>query len=617
MCGIAGIVSFQGTTRDLASIAGRMTSALEHRGPDASGYYNDRQISLGHRRLSVIDLGECSNQPLCDPSRRYWLVFNGEIYNYRELRKELTNYDFVSKGDSEVIIAAYIKWGNECVRHLHGMFAFAIWDNVHNQLVLARDRLGVKPLYYSKREGVLTFASEVRSLLKGFDQKPRLRLSSVREYLQYQTVYAPNTILEDVYSLSPGSYMVANSDGMRTVKYWDLVNRDGDSADKPYQSVCKDVYELLNRSVEERMTSDVPLGVFLSGGIDSSSVVAVVSNLTRAKVKTFSVTFDEQKYDESRFAELVSKRFGTEHQPIKLNASTFLKSLPSALDAMDHPTGDGFNTYVVSEATKKHGITVALSGIGGDELFGGYPVFKYAKLIALSNHIDALPRKLRRTGAALLRHIRNGVGSNKIAELLSGDKVSAAVALAISRRVYLDDEVLRLLPNSGPAENGLSIDSKFEKDFILTSISETEIKLYLQDILLRDTDQFSMAHALEIREPLLDHRLVEYVLSLPDNFKTRRPKKLLVDSLHGMLPDDIIYRKKMGFSFPWSYWLRHELRNFCEESLRSLKRRDIFSPLELDAVQERFFSGNSSENWIRIWLLVVLEHWIKRNLDRC
>ena len=396
MCGIAGILNLQSET-NLNEPIRNMTNAIAHRGPDSDGFYVETtKVALGHRRLSIIDLSTSANQPFIDDSGRYILIFNGEIYNYLDVKPLLSDYNFKTTSDSEVILAAYIKWGADCLKHLNGMFAFAIWDKVAQTLFVVRDRLGIKPVYYYIDNQHFVFSSEIRSMLRSGFIPRQVDKEALRDFLSFQSVYAPATIIKNIFQLMPGEYAIVSSKGIQKTFYWRAETSPNGFEIPNKETAQKKVRELLTASIERRMMSDVPLGAFLSGGIDSSAVVALMAQASERPIDTFTVSFAEKQFDESRFADIVAKKYNTNHTTIRLTPDDFLKELPAALDAMDAPSGDGLNTYVVSKATKNAGITVALSGLGGDELFAGYSYFRHFQKIKTAYPLYwHLPQSLR------------------------------------------------------------------------------------------------------------------------------------------------------------------------------------------------------------------------------
>lgn len=625
MCGINGIYGLKDEVVAKQKVA-TMNNTMHHRGPDDHGIFYEDNIVLGHQRLSIIDLTAAGHQPMHSYDGRYHIVYNGELYNFRDLKFELQrvvsgsgqqSYFFQTNSDTEVIIAAYARWGADCLKHFNGMFAFAIWDSVTKELFIARDRLGIKPLYYFFTEGIFAFSSEIRSLVSNGIIPKKLDEDSLTDYLRYQTVHAPNTMLKGVKMLMPG-HAILLKDGKPVIrKYWEL-SCGQKKNDKSYQEVCKDVNDLLTSAVQRRLIADVPFGAFLSGGIDSSAIVGLMSKVSSEKVKTFTVTFDESEFSEAQYATMIAKKFNTDHHEIKLRPEDFLKELPNALKSMDHPSGDGPNTYVVSKATRNAGITMALSGLGGDEVFGGYEVFKRNLEIRNKAWMNAVPKFARFSAGALMKNLKPGIGSEKMAAFLQGEKINFEHFYPLSRQVLMDDQIKKLLKNEQLTENVVSkvlkTDSVTSRDFIISRTSIAEISTYMQNVLLRDTDQMSMAHALEVRVPFIDYTLVEYVLELPDRYKsTSSPKKLLVDALGDLLPSDIVNRPKMGFTLPWKQWMKRELRPFCEERMTSLSKRNFFNEQEVIKLWTRFLSDDARISWSRIWYLVVLEEWMQCN----
>jgi asparagine synthase (glutamine-hydrolysing) len=617
MCGINGILSLDGERPDYGGAVDLMNAALAHRGPDDAGIYSDAGIALGHRRLSIIDLSDAGHQPMQSADGRYLLVFNGEIYNFRELRTQL-DYPFRSHTDTEVLLAAWQAWGPDCIDHLVGMYGFAVWDRHARILHLVRDRLGIKPVYYYSDGTRLLFSSEVRALLASGLVPRRLDRDSLVDYLRYQTVHQPDTIVRGIRMLPPASHLVLDGGQVDVRRYWSPAPAAGNGPDR--QEARRVVYDTLLRAVERRLVADVPFGAFLSGGIDSSAIVALMSRLSD-RVSTFSITFAEEEFSEARHARRVAEKFGTDHHEIQLSPQHFLELLPEALDRMDHPSGDGPNSYVVSGATKNAGITMALSGLGGDELFAGYSIFRQGVTLEKLCWINALPGPLRALGGRLLRRLRPGIASDKIAGILEQPRIGALPAYPFYRQVLSDTQCRELLDDPGLPPNRVSAllqelggETGLERLPVLGRISLAEISTYMQHVLLRDTDQMSMAHALEVRVPFLDHELVELVIGLPDGVKyPHTPKQLLVESLGDLLPPQIVNRPKMGFTLPFAQWMRGELHAFCDSRIRRLAERDCFSKETVLRYWNDFGNNSPSISWSRIWTLLVLEHWLEKN----
>lgn len=617
MCGISGIWNSGNPQDDLERI-GQMNAALAHRGPDASGIWQDAQITLGHRRLSIIDTSSAGNQPMHSADGRYHIVFNGELYNYRELRQELTAAVFSSQADTEVVLAAWQQWGLDGLARMQGMFAFALWDSQEAVLYLVRDRLGVKPLYYSFSDSSLLFSSELRALLASGKTARRINNAAVADFLKHASVHAPDTIVAGIQMLMPGHVMVCGARGIDHKCYWDLLRAGRrDIAAMTPGEVKSGIRALLQQSVEMRMRADVPFGAFLSGGIDSGVITGLMAAVSEHPVSTFSVTFSEKEFDESPYAERIARRFRTNHTRIHLTPDAFLALLPDALSAMDHPSGDGPNTYVVSKVTRASGIKMALSGIGGDELFCGYPVFSQIRALENKRWLRKTPAGMRALMGAALSALKPSVASEKISALLRQGDLDFLHTYPLKRRVLSDEQFNRLwrgpLQTDDPVQRVTAACAATWLP-LMSKISAAEMLTYLPNVLLRDTDQMSMAHALEVREPFLDHRLVEFVLGVGDSLKfPHTPKQLLTESLADLLPPDIINRPKMGFTLPWEHWMKNELKTWCTDKLQLLVRIDALRHDEVMRLWNDFLRGDRRMTWSRIWPLVVLGHWIDQH----
>lgn len=625
MCGINGFISQKFSGEEKVSFVRKMNTALAHRGPDNDGIWHNETLCLGHRRLSIIDLSSDSNQPFLSNDKRYIIIYNGELYNYKELKLELQRsahgsahapYFFNSASDTEVILAAYIRWGNKCLDYFNGMYAFAIYDTQCNKVLIARDRTGVKPLYYYYGEEGFIFSSEVRPIIHSGIKSFSLNKEVIAEYAMYQTVLAPHTIIKGVKMLLPG-HLIELDNGKPTIsQYYSFNKIDPTSENLSYSQICSKVNELLTHSVQQRLIADVPFGAFLSGGIDSSAVVGLMSKVSSEKVQTFNVSFEERDFSEAKYARLIAKKFNTHHHEIKLTPNDFLKQLPEALSATDHPSGDGPNTYIVSKATKNAGITMALSGIGGDELFAGYDVFKRMVELQKKSWLNAVPHFVRKTTGLAIQKQKKSISGNKIAELLGESKINFNSAYPLNRSLFTQKELASLLKNSQPFNQikKIMLDVPQIKGHLLSAVSVAELNTYLQNVLLRDADQMSMAVALEVREPFLDYRLMEFVFGINDVHKyPHSPKKLLIDSLGDLLPTEIVTRPKMGFTLPWQYWLKNELKSFCEKHIYEFSEYDFCNKNEIRKLWQRFLENDKLVTWSRIWHLVVLNNWIKEN----
>ncbi len=622
MCGLNGIYNIR-KLNNASDLISKMNLASQHRGPDYSGVYSDEQIVLGHNRLSIIDLQPSSHQPFVSNDGNLVLVFNGEIYNYLEIKKILKDYDFKTNSDTEVIIAAYQKWGKACVNHFNGMFAFAIWDKAKQNLFIARDRLGIKPLYYYDNFEQFAFSSEMRSLLTLPFIEKKINEDALVDYLSYATVHAPRTIVNGIQMLMPGHYLELNEDGIKTTQYWNInIHYNSASINQSYDEVKTKTKELLMKSVERRLVADVSFGVFLSGGIDSSALVACMSKVTEKPIKTFSITFDESEFSEAKYAQMIADKYQTEHTEIRLKPEDFLKDLPEAIKSMDHPSMDGPNSYIVSKATKNAGVTMALSGLGGDEIFGGYDIFKRSMKLLDKKWVMSFPVMFRKAFGSVLKITKPGIASDKIYKTLTSKYLELPYYYPINREIMDEKTLHKTLtfhdyPENSVHEilqNGIGVGALGAKVPFLSRVSFAEINTYMQNVLLRDTDQMSMAHALEVRVPFLDHELVEYIYGVNDDYKyPSTPKKLLVESLGDLLPDEIVNRPKMGFTLPWEVWMKNELKSYCKEGLDFLKNTKSFEERAIDDIWLKFLSGSSKVTWSRVWHLVVLGHWLKEN----
>ncbi len=622
MCGISGIYGLKDPDKGMAAVQG-MNDALAHRGPDDEGRFHEGEVFLGHRRLSIIDPSEEGRQPMTSADGRYVLVYNGELYNHNKLRERLGNYPFRSRTDSEVVLAAYQEWGRSCLERFHGMFAFGIYDREKNELFLARDRSGIKPLYFYQDDEKVLFASEIRGLLASGEVPRELSSFGLLDYCRYQTVHAPWTILNGVKMLLPGHSLLITENDVQIDRYWDAAERfERRGAYLSREGVKEEIREQLTRSVEERMMSDVPYGAFLSGGIDSSLVVALMANSGKEQVRTFSISFDDPAFDEGQHARRIAEMYGTQHQEIELKPDDLLDKMPDVLKAMDHPSGDGPNSYLVSEAASKGGVSMALSGLGGDELFAGYDLFRFAYNVEARKWVMSFPKDVRRIPGRLLRWLKPSVRSDKLDSLLSLDYWELEYFYPLFRRMFSDRMIKRfldldrmeadpvhrfLLQRIAPQTPG------FELPY-LSRISYAELNSYMSNVLLRDTDQMSMAHSLEVRVPFLDHRLIEFVLGVPDEMKyPSSPKQLLTEAMEGFIPRSVIDRPKMGFTLPWRDWLNGPLKSFAEERIQGLQDRKLFKPEGIRWMWNAFQNGDPRVTWSRIWYLIVLEDWLQKN----
>ncbi len=617
MCGISGIIYFDQSKQKEEQIY-KMIQAMAHRGPNAEGVFIKDNVALGHRRLSIIDLSEGANQPFADASGRYHIAFNGELYNFESIKAQLNGHLWRTASDTEVLIEAWAKWGINAVDKFKGMFSFALWDEHEKSLHIFRDRLGIKPLYYYQDDHYLVFASEIRALLASGLVPKQINQNAFIDYLSFQSNQSPLSIIQGVKQLDAGCYLEIKNGRVEQKTYWNITRPSRQYQYNDLQEVQKNIYDLLLQAVEQRLVSDVPIGAFLSGGIDSSAVVALMTKVSTSAPETFNISYEEKDFDESYYAELIAKQYKTNHHKITLKPTVMLDELTNALDAMDIPSGDGVNTYVVSKAVKNAGITVALSGVGGDELFAGYPFFKKYHSLFQKRNIWNNSYLLRKLIAGFLNE------NSKWKQLLQTRSVRMDEIYPVLRQVIPQSGIRKILSpalskNIGSPEikkilsrcnDGIA---KFPS---LSQISIADLLGYTQNTLLKDTDQMSMGVALEVREPFFDHELVEYVLGIPDEMKYPiYPKKLLIESLGDLLPSEIVHRKKQGFVMPWNHWMRNELKDFCERHIKNLSQRHWFTEQNTMSLWDGFKNGNSNTKWMEVWMLVVLDYWLIKNID--
>jgi asparagine synthase (glutamine-hydrolysing) len=630
MCGIVGILASK--TQIAPAVLEQATLSLAHRGPDDSGTVllkeiqpEPLEIGLGHRRLAILDLSPLGHQPMQDPVTGSWIVFNGEIYNFRELRKELetAGVEFKSHSDTEVILAAYRVWGESCLTRLGGMFALALWDAPRKRLLLARDPMGIKPLYYHHSEQTFIFASEVRTLL-GTGLVPRKTDPvGVLSYLAFGSVYEPWTIVEGVRAVPPGHMLTVENGSVNCREYWSPLRPSPSAASEVAgNGSAAQLPAILRDAVLSHLVSDVPVGVFLSGGIDSSALVAVLSH-NGVRANTFSLVFQEEEFNEAQYSREVARRFGTEHHEIPISQQDTLACLPQALCAMDQPTIDGINTYLVSVKTRAAGVKVALTGLGADEMFAGYSNFRRVpKMEVFSKRWGQLPKMARRPLSASVALVAGkGDRSRKLAELAS-DADSHVHPYFLARMLFgaAESDALFATPNYHASQQSLDQvlqESVTASEFFdpVNRVSYLESLFYMRNTLLRDSDFMSMARGLELRVPFLDRSLVEACFRIPGVEKLRgsSPKGLLLASLGVKLPSEIVNRPKHGFTLPFEQWLRGEIRPVVEDAL--LKSDWEQTPIRATAVREvwvRFLAGETS--WSRPWSLFVLAQWCEQNL---
>jgi len=626
MCSISGVVRSKLKSEESATAVDRMNLALRHRGPDDVGKVTvaakgdtDFEVILGNTRLAILDVSSAGHQPMQDPETGNWITYNGEVYNFRQLRREIGNEfgPWRSNTDTEVVLRAYRKWGTDAFGKLRGMFALAIWDDLKQELFLARDQFGIKPLYYyTDFARTFLFASEVRALLASELVPRRLDSAALNSYLEFGAVEAPSTIVDKITALLPGelvSIRLSNPSNfqLNVAKY---SKRENDLRPSSREHAKAQLRTILEDSVEQHLVSDVPVGVFLSGGMDSSAIVGLMRRVSKKTPKTFSVVFAENQFNEASHSRLVAKKFNTDHCEIELSETSLLGSLPDAISALDQPTMDGINSYVVSKAVKQAGIKVALSGLGGDELFGGYPSFRRAlKFQSTSLIAKGVLKAVAPIGRAA------GSGStrrNKFWQFAQSDGSPRSVC-RITRQLFAPEMVAKL--NTFKAANGLDQATQMSLNGhdTFNAITRLELEGYMANTLLRDTDSMSMAHSLEVRVPFVDAEVASFVLNLPGEWKSgaKNPKPLLAEVIADLLPADFLKRKKMGFTLPFEKWMVGELRDELSMTLHDAELLNN-AGLDREAAQQvwRKFCGSPKDiGWSRPWALFVLAKWCELN----
>jgi asparagine synthase (glutamine-hydrolysing) len=644
MCGICGVIGIEQSEAGGATTR-RMMQALWHRGPDEDGLLVAPSVALGMRRLSIIDLPG-GRQPIFNEAGNVGIVFNGEIYNFQQLRKRLEDrgHKFRTNSDTEVIVHGYEEWGEQCVRELRGMFAFAIWDARasgttgdgarHARVFLARDRFGIKPLYYTFAGGALLFSSEVRSLIASGRVPPRISPDSLESYLLFGSVCEPTTLVENVFSLPPGHSLMMHADKPPSTPvpkpYWDFADSAlefSGASPKNAAEAAKQLRQVLEETVSDHLIADVPLGVFLSSGLDSTALVALASRM-KSDLRTFTVVFPEQRFSESKISRETAKQFKTLHQEVMLTPDDLLNQLDDAVGALDQPTMDGLNSYFVSRAAHTAGLKVALSGLGSDEIFGGYSTFISTPRAAFVAGLGKwIPGPFRRVTAGLAVRMVAGDAIRKAAATWKSPR-DFPHAYYFTRMLFTPSRVRRLLAPYFHSGERPDIDDSLWRQRTretarqasrldsFTGVSCFELQSYMLNTLLRDTDAVSMATSLEVRVPFLDHRLVEFVSRLPKSVKLNSevPKSLLIDSLADLLPENVVGQQKRTFTLPWDVWLRGSLGVRLSQDLANLTPplQRLMNPRALRGAWQNFVIGQT--NWARPWSLYVLNEWVRRHI---
>lgn len=624
MCGIAGVFEYQHRNPVSPELLQGMTDVIQHRGPDDAGVSFEGSVALGMRRLSIIDV-EGGRQPVSNETGRTTLVFNGEIYNFRSLQDQLARrgHRLQTASDTEVIVHLYEDYGDECVNYLRGMFGFALWDSQRERILLARDRLGIKPLYYADVNGTLIFGSEIKSILQHPAISAELDCDALNNFLSLKYVPSPQTMFRGIYALPPGFLLTCDRDGVRLRRYWDLSFSCPTTAS---EAECAEQLEsLLRESVLLHLQSDVPFGAFLSGGLDSSAIVALMAGYLDQPVKTFSVGFENggSEASEAHYAKLVAEHFGTSHHEVVITADDFLDRVESVIWHLDQPVADlaCFANMMLAESASQH-VKMVLTGEGGDELFAGYARYAGERFRPLTKFLPAWTGNAFVHGSSLLPGLRRPklalnalmeseessrllhwfplFGTQEKAKLLSSGMMRDISTLASAEKVFVDH--LGRVDSAVPLNRMLYVDTK----------------LWLPDDLLARGDKMSMAASIEARVPLLDHKLVEFAATLPPHFKIHNltRKYLFRKFAAKLLPPTIIHRKKQGFPIPISTWLRKEARHFVMDLLShdAVNRRGLFNADYVEKILQQHLSG-VADRGAQLWGLILLELWHRQFLD--
>ncbi|MEA3398688.1 MAG: asparagine synthase (glutamine-hydrolyzing) [Patescibacteria group bacterium] len=622
MCGIAGYFG-QGDKETLI----KMADSVKYRGPDDFGYYVNGSVGLCHRRLSIIDLSNAGKQPMHNEDSSVIIIFNGEIYNYRELRKKLSGHKFKSNTDTEVILHLFEEKGPEAFKEIAGMFALAIYDKLDNKLYLARDRMGKKPLYYSLVGKNLIFGSEIKSLLAHGIIRKELDLSSLNKYLQFEYIPTPNTIFQGVKKLKPGSFAVYDGNNFKINTFWNLEFRNYESQD--IEKAINDLDKLLGKTIKQRLVSDVPLGVFLSGGIDSSTIAYYAQKNSLKKIKTFSIGFDEESFNESDYAKTVADYLGTEHHEQRVTADDMLGVIGGITDLLDEPLADAsiIPTYILCRFTSEK-VKVALSGDGGDELFCGYDTFLAHRGAELYEKIPLIFRK------KIIEPIGNRLP-------ISFNNISFDFAVKSFIKGFYGEKKYRDFRWLGSFDHGnrskllnheiwsyiKGYNEYSEVDNYLSQIKSNDfyrqliylyLRMYLMDDILVKADRASMYNSLEVRSPFLDYKLVDLVNSFPTNYKIKqyKTKYILKKLMADKLPEKIIKRKKKGFGIPIAEWISGPLKPMVTDLLSQerIKKQNLFNPDYINYLLKQHFSRRQ-DNRKQIWTLLIFQIWQEKWLD--
>jgi asparagine synthase (glutamine-hydrolysing) len=625
MCGIAGLIDGDSAPGSRESRVLRMCDSMIHRGPDDSGIVSIGAATIGMRRLAIFDPAN-GHQPMSTPDGRYTLVFNGAVYNHAALREELEplGYAFRTRCDTEVLLAALAHWGKDCLPRLRGMFAFAVWDTVDESLFAARDAFGIKPFYYARAGRTLQFASEVTAMAVGQGGSPAVDPVAVASYLAWFSVPAPQTIYRGILTLQPGECLTFSKGTLEIRKWWTF----GAIAENAPPCGSREEFVLnlrarLEDTIKAHVLADVPVGAFLSGGLDSAIIAALMARLSGNVLKTFSIGFEEDGYSEADYAETTAHHIGSVHHTRMLTGDEVARDMESIMSSYDQPTGDGINTYYASQTAQAGGVKVALSGLGGDELFGGYPSFRAVP--RLGRLLPAWLRIPRPARALMLMGLdQGGVRAGKLSDFLRHSRDIHDLA-SLQRRVFserrrrsiLSPDVVAAIEGTEPFHPALgAIRAEVGSADMFSAVSAWELRTYMADVLLRDSDVMSMRHSLELRVPFIDRPFVEWLWRQPSRFRqdARHPKSVLAEATADVLPPGLITRKKRGFTLPFGIWMRGDLRPFLEDAFspESIGRSGLFSVEPVRRLWSDFAAGGEDREWSRVWSLAVLVSFVNR-----
>ena len=631
MCGITGIYAFNQIGEFYLLNLVPATNTLISRGPDQQGTVIVGNVGFGHRRLSILDTSIGGKQPMSSSDENYLIIFNGEIYNYKQIRKKLEEkgITFHSSGDTEVLLQAYIHYGEKCVEMLNGFFAFAILNKITKELFIARDRFGIKPLLIYQDDDKFIFASEMKSIL-AYNIKKEIDFTSLYQYLQLNYIPSPNSIFKNIRKLKPGSYLKIVGKEIVEKSYYsiDYNTLSAEKCTLSYEEQKSKLATLMLESVERRMIADVPLGAFLSGGIDSSVITALASKFT-TKLHTFSIGYkDEPFFDETKYAQLVAKKYNTEHTVFSLSNQDLYGNLHQVLDYIDEPFADSsaLAVHILSERTKKY-VTVALSGDGADELFGGYNKYMAEWKARNGNFATSIVKSMLPIWKMMPKS-RNNPVLNKFRQL---ERFAEGMNMNEKERYYRwcafvdEKEALSLLSNSSKNEvikseylnRKTNINQFVQKGGTINDILRADIDLVLQSDMLTKVDLMSMANGLEVRVPFLDHNVVNFAFSIPENSKIdgKLKKKIVQDAFRNLLPPEIYNRPKHGFEVPLLKWFRTELRSTIENNLLKdefIEEQGLFNVDEIRKLKKQLFSSSPGDVHARIWGIIVFQNWYKK-----